>query len=134
MPISHLTFRCGQSPSWQEAVTTGLQQVLEQTFAVPPGDCFQVLHEVAAHQLRYDRHYLTSERGANWLLIEITAGKPRSLETKRTFYRALAARLAHDPGLAPADLMVVIRHNQAEDWSFGLGRMSMLPDEEGISC
>ena len=127
MPISHITLRRGYSTEYLEAISQGLQQALVTTFDVPEQDCFQIFHSMEAGAMRGHPHYLTSGRGEDWLLIEITAGKPRSPQIKRALDRDLAARFAANPGLASGELMVVIRHNAAEDWSFGDGLASMLP-------
>nr|WP_259371990.1 tautomerase family protein [Caldimonas mangrovi] len=65
-------------------------------------------------------------RSDDYLLIAITAGRLRSTEVKRAFYRRLAERLARSPGIAGCDVMVVITTTGVEDWSFAEGRMSMI--------
>jgi hypothetical protein len=132
MPISHITLRGGYSADYLEAISLGLHQALVTTFDVPEDDCFQIFHQMERGAMRGHPHYLTSGRGEDWLLIEITAGKPRNAQIKRAFYRDLATRLAANPGLPSGELMVVIRHNAAEDWSFGDGLASMLSIEEEI--
>lgn len=126
MPVSHITLRNGHSPAFLDSVSQALHDALVASFDVPPQDRFQVFHQLDATALRFDRHYLGGPRSENWVLIEITAGKPRSVRTKQQFYRDLSARLEQSPGLAPADLMVVIRHNQAEDWSFSHGIATLI--------
>lgn len=134
MPISHITLRQGHPAAYRQAISRGLQQALVSRFEVPEADCFQIFHQLEAEALCADPGYLTSGRDEAWLLIEITAGKPRSVDTKRAFYQDLAQRLSVDPGVRRGNLMVVIRHNNAEDWSFGDGIASMLPREETSSC
>jgi len=129
MPVSHITLRTGHSPEFLDSVSQALHDALVASFEVPPQDRFQIFHQLDAVALRYDRHYLGGPRSKDWVLIEITAGKPRSLQTKQRFYRDLAARLEKSPKLAPADLMVVIRHNQAEDWSFSHGIATLIDEE-----
>jgi phenylpyruvate tautomerase PptA (4-oxalocrotonate tautomerase family) len=126
MPICHITLRNDHPEAYLDALSEGLHQTLVACFDVPPEDCFQVFHTLPTTALRYNPHYLTGQRSDNWTLIEITAGKPRSTAIKRAFYARLAQRLSIQPGLHPDELMVVIRHNQAEDWSFGGGLASML--------
>ncbi|MCL2658688.1 MAG: tautomerase family protein [Betaproteobacteria bacterium] len=129
MPISHITLRRGHPDAYLDALSNSLHEALVDTFEVPENDRFQVFHELDLKALCFDRNYLAGPRSDNWVLIEITAGRPRSTTIKRSFYRCLAERLADSPGIAPADVMVVIRHNQAEDWSFGRGLTSMLEME-----
>jgi len=75
--------------------------------------------------LIYDPDYLSGPRSQDYVLIAISAGRRRSTDTKRAFYRRLAELLQQAPGIRPQDVMVVISTTEAEDWSFGEGRASM---------
>jgi hypothetical protein len=130
MPISHITLRTGHTAEFLDMLSASLHEALVAQFNVPADDRFQVFHQLGIDDLRFDPHYLGGPRTQDWVLIEITAGKPRRVETKRTFYRDLADRLARSPGIDPADVMVVVRHNQPEDWSFSHGLTSMLEPQE----
>lgn len=125
MPVLHLTLLKGKNEAYLDAVSSSVQQALVEAFEVPAADLFQVFHESNKLALRFDRHYMAGPRSDDWLLIEITAGKPRSIETKKRFYRILTEKLAAAPGIHPNDVMVVIRHNASEDWSFGGGVASL---------
>ncbi|NMG36518.1 tautomerase family protein [Azoarcus sp. TTM-91] len=127
MPVSRISLRRGHTAAYLDALSAGLHQALVERFEVPADDRFQLIQQFDPAEMRFDRHYLGGPRSDDWVLIEITAGRPRSADTKRAFYRRLAELLALSPGLAPADLMVVIRHNALEDWSFADGHASMLP-------
>lgn len=129
MPVSHISMRKGHPSEFLDRVSQALHDSLVATFEVPPQDCFQVFHQLDASALRFDHHYLGGPRSEDWVLIEITAGKPRSVQIKQAFYRDLVERLEISAGLAPADLMVVIRHNQAEDWSFSHGVATLIDKE-----
>jgi phenylpyruvate tautomerase PptA (4-oxalocrotonate tautomerase family) len=48
----------------------------------------------------------------------------RTLDQKRALYRALADRLARDPGIRKQDLLVSLVEVPKENWSFGNGEMS----------
>ncbi|NIG77304.1 tautomerase family protein [Klebsiella sp. Ap-873] len=128
MPVLHVTLLKGKTEAWLAAVSSSIQRALVEAFEVPETDLFQVFSEQDKSALRFDRHYMVGPRSDNWLLIEITAGKPRSIETKQRFYRVITEQLAESPGIHPNDVMVVIRHNNTEDWSFGGGKASLLPE------
>lgn len=127
MPIIHLSLLKGKTAAHLDAVSASVQQALVEAFDVPADDLFQVVHQLAETELRFDRYYMAGPRSNAWLLVEITAGKPRSIETKKRFYQVLTEKLAVKPGLHPNDVMVVIRHNNPEDWSFGGGTASLVP-------
>ncbi|BEV71340.1 tautomerase family protein [Paludibacterium sp. THUN1379] len=122
MPYARIALNAGKPAHWLNAISTSLQQALEESFEVPPGDCFQIFQPCQPGELVYDRHYLGGPRSDNFLLIQLTAGRPRSAECKKAFYARLAERLAASPGIAVEDIMVVITTTGLEDWSFGGGR------------
>lgn len=126
MPVSHLSLRRGHSDAYLDAISESLHRALVESFEVPPDDRFQILHQLDAHEMRFDRHYLGGPRSEDWLLIEITAGRPRSEATKRGFYRRLVERLQDAAGIRAEDVMVVIHFNEAADWSFSSGLATLL--------
>lgn len=126
MPVSHLSLHRGHSEAYLDAISESLHQALVECFEVPTDDRFQIIHQLDSHEMRFDKHYLAGPRSDDWLLIEITAGRPRSEATKRSFYRRLVERLQTSPGIAASDVMVVIRFNEAQDWSFGSGLATLL--------
>ena len=128
MPFARISLRQGHSPEYLRALSDSLHSALVECFDVPEADRFQLIHQHAPGEMVFDRHYLGGPRSEDFVLIHLTAGKPRSVATKQAFYRRLAERLSQSPGLAPADLMVVIQHNQAEDWSFADGKASLVAD------
>ena len=71
----------------------------------------------------FDRHYLSGGRSEGFMVLQITAGRPRTREQKQDFYRVLNERLEREIGVSPDDVMVIIQFNQAEDWSFSRGQM-----------
>jgi len=97
---------------------------------VPPDDRFQIIHQHEPGELVFDRHYLGGPRSDDFVLFQITAGRPRSTATKVAFYRRLVERLAEAPGLRPEDVMVVISTTQLDDWSFAGGVALMVQDQQ----
>lgn len=121
MPYARISLRKGKPPEYLAALSDSLHRALVETFEVPAEDRFQVFHQHEQGELVYDPHYLAGPRSEGYVLIAITAGRPRELRTKRAFYRRLADLLAASPGIRPEDVMVVITTVQPEDWSFGNG-------------
>lgn len=126
MPYTRISLRQGKPHAYLQALSDSVHGALVETFGVPPADRFQLIHQHAPQELVFDRHYLGGPRSDDFVLIAITAGRPRSADTKRRLYRRLVERLAESPGIAPRDVMVVINTTQAEDWSFADG--VALPD------
>jgi phenylpyruvate tautomerase PptA (4-oxalocrotonate tautomerase family) len=121
MPFARISLPAGKPPAYLRALSDSLQQAMVEAFDVPPADRFHVFHPHQPGELIYDRGYLGGPRSDDFVLIAITAGRSRSTDVKRRFYRRLAECLAEAPGVAPSDVMVVITTTQAEDWSFAGG-------------
>lgn len=128
MPYARISLRRGQSAAYLRALSDSLHRALVEAFDVPPADRFQVIHQLEADELVFDRDYLGGPRSDGFVLIAITAGRRRDRATKQAFYRRLAERLAEAPGLRPEDVMVVVTTSEAEDWSFGRGLASLVAD------
>ncbi|WP_198918723.1 tautomerase family protein [Pseudomonas chlororaphis] len=122
MPFARISLHRGKSAEYLQALSQGLHEALVERFEVPLPDRFQIIHQHEAGELIFDRDYLGGPRSHDFVLIAITAGRPRSVETKRRFYRDLVERLGRAPGIDAEDVMVVITTTEAEDWSFGGGR------------
>lgn len=122
MPFARISLHRGKSRDYLQRLSEGVHQALVEASEVPPDDCFQVIHQHEAGELIFNAHYLGGPRTDDYLLIVITAGRPRTGDTKRRFYRALVERLEQSLGLDPEDVMVVISSTEAQDWSFAGGR------------
>jgi phenylpyruvate tautomerase PptA (4-oxalocrotonate tautomerase family) len=126
MPYARISLIKGKSPEYLHALSDNLHRALVETFNVPPDDRFQIIHQVEPGELIFDQHYLGGPRSDDYVLIDITAGRPRDLQTKKALYRRLATLLETAPGIRPQDVMVVITTTGAEDWSFANGVASLL--------
>lgn len=129
MPLTRISLARGKSPDYLRALSDSLHRSLVEAFEVPPDDRFQIIHQHEPGELVFDRHYLGGPRSGDFVLFQITAGRPRSTETKAGFYRRLVDRLAEAPGVRPEDVMVVISTTQLDDWSFAGGIASMVRDD-----
>ena len=81
-----------------------------------------------AKSIVFDRDYLCGPRSDDYVLIAITAGRPRDTQTKKAFYQRLADLLEQEPGIRRQDVMVVISATEADGWSFGNGVATMVVD------
>jgi len=121
MPLTRIVCRDTLSETALAIISDTLHDCLVREFAVPAQDKFQIIERLPASQRVYDRHYLSGGRSDDFILVLITAGKPRSAEQKRRFYQALSDGFAEKVGISPENVMVTIQFNQAEDWSFSRG-------------
>lgn len=123
MPVTRITLGENYTDTQLDEISALLHQSLTDEFAVPLKDCFQIFERLPARQRIFDRHYQSGHRSDNFILFQITAGKPRSIEQKKNFYRVLSERLLSVLGIHPDDVMVIIQFNHADDWSFSNGEM-----------
>ena len=129
MPFTRISLRQDYSDAHLMQISDILQQSLEEEFAVPPGDRFQIFEAIPAGQRLFDRHYKSGGRSDNFIQFHILAGKPRTREQKHNLCRLLCERLHTALDIHPDDVMVMIHFNTADDWSFSQGRML---SEEGL--
>jgi phenylpyruvate tautomerase PptA (4-oxalocrotonate tautomerase family) len=127
MPMARISILKGQSTSYVKALSDSVHRAMVEAFDVPPDDRFQVIHQHEPGELVFDRHYMAGPRTDNYVLVCITAGKPRSTAMKQAFYRRLTEVLAESPGIGPQDVMVIISMTGFDDWSFGGGVVSLFP-------
>lgn len=130
MPFTRISLHAGKSPAYLRAISDALQQALVETFEVPADDRFQLFHQHAPGELVVDPHYFGGPRTADWVLFDVRAGRPRSTEQKRAFYRRLVDLLGRAPGIAPADVMIVITTTQRDEWSLADGELHRIAGGE----
>lgn len=121
MPYVRISLLRGKSDDYLDQLSRNVHRAMVEAFDTPPTDRFQVIEQCAPNELIFDRHYLCGPRSDGFVLICITAGKPRPAAAKQALYRRLCELLAAAPGIRPEDVMVVINTTAAEDWSFGNG-------------
>lgn len=95
---------------------------LVETLNVPADDRFQIVTEQTADGLIYDNQFLGIHRSDEVVFIQVFLRQGRSTAMKQDFYRRVAEKLMHEPGLPANDVMIVLTENGLDDWSFGQGR------------
>ena len=120
MPLVRISHRAGVTDAYRRALSDGVQEALATAVKVPADDRFHILTEHATG-LIFDSHYLGVERTPEWVAIQITLRKGRTVEMKQALYRRIVENLAKDPGLRPEDVMICLVENELADWSFGKG-------------
>lgn len=126
MPFTRISLLRGKPPQYRRALSDSLQRALVESFEVSPDDRFQIIDEREPGELIFARNYLGGPRSDDFVLFEITAGKPRDTATKRVFYRRLVALLADAPGVRPQDVMVIVTTTARDEWSFSGGEAQMI--------
>lgn len=125
MPLVRIDVQQGRSPELLRLIADTVQEVMEDVFAAPPRDRYQIITEHPVGHIIAEDSGLGIERSAGVTIIEIVQ-QGRSEEQKRDAYRELARRLEADCGIQSSDLIVSISANGRQDWSFGFGRAQFL--------
>ena len=122
MPLVRIDLVEGRTDAEVAALADTVQEVLEDVFAAPPRDRYQVISEHRPGRLVLQDTGLGFERtdGVGALVQVVQQG--RTTAQKQALYAALAERLEAKAGVAPTDLVVSVTENTRADWSFGLGR------------
>ena len=126
VPFTRISLLRGKSADYIANLSDTFHRAMVETFAVPAADRFQVIQQCAPGELIFDRDYLGGTRSDDYVLFDVTIGKPRSAEVKQAFYRRAVGLLQEVLEIRPADVMIVITSTERADWSFGNGRAQML--------
>ncbi|UTH72784.1 tautomerase family protein [Chromobacterium sp. IIBBL 290-4] len=124
MPYARISLLKGKSPQYLRALADGIHQAMVDSIAVPPADRFQLIHQHEAGEMIIDPEYGGGPRSEDFVLVTLHLGRPRTKEAKAALYARMAELLSVSPGLAPADLMVVLIDGEMDSWSFSHGRQA----------
>lgn len=128
MPLVRIDLQEGRSGEDLRKIADVIQEVMEEVFAAPPRDRYQVLTEHSVGHVITEDSGLGFRRTDEIVVLQIFH-QGRSVEQKTAAYEQLALRLEKECGLAPTDLVVSMVENDREDWSFGEGRAQFLTGE-----
>ncbi|MDU4254306.1 tautomerase family protein [Pseudomonas sp.] len=134
MPTVRISLRKSKQPEYLRELADTVYDAMHEAFNVPEGDQFVMIHQHEPHEFVFNRHYLGGPRSDDFVLIAITIGRPRDSQTRQAFYRRLNALLGERLGIASEDVMVQITTSEADDWSFGGGRMGVLTKPDAVSA
>jgi len=124
MPLVTVTLRRPRDAAFKRTLLDTIHAALVAA-GVPATDRFQRVQAPAADDLVVDPRYpdLASDRGAEFVLIEILWSVGRSAKIKRKLVADLAESLKGALALDPEHVMIVFVETAWENWSFGGGRL-----------
>lgn len=121
MPLIRIDLMQGKSLDYRSAIGDVVYQAMVQTMNVPKDDRFMVITEHPAEGLIVDPQYLGVERSKECVFIQLTLNAGRTLEQKRSFYKAVADGLHQRIKLRREDVFISLVEVSKENWSFGNG-------------
>jgi phenylpyruvate tautomerase PptA (4-oxalocrotonate tautomerase family) len=120
MPLVRIDLRKGKETAYRQEIGRVVYEAMVGV-GVPEKDRFQVISEHDADGFLFDPTYLGIERSDNLVIIQITWNEGRTIEQKKTLYKAIAEGLAKSPGVRPQDVFINLVEVKKENWSFGHG-------------
>jgi phenylpyruvate tautomerase PptA (4-oxalocrotonate tautomerase family) len=111
MPLVKIEMRKGKSPEYKKALMDGIHRALVDCFKIPEDDRIQRLYELDPADFDVE-----SRKTADFILIELTVFKGRSLDAKRTLYKAIVDNLEKALGIGRSDLIIVLNETPLDNW------------------
>jgi phenylpyruvate tautomerase PptA (4-oxalocrotonate tautomerase family) len=121
VPLVRISLMQGKPKDFGKKVGEVIYRAMLETINVPTKDNFQLITEHDKNGLIYDPSYLDIQRTDGVIFIQITLNEGRTLELKKTFYRAVAEGLHKELGVRMEDVFISLVEVKKENWSFGNG-------------
>lgn len=112
MPLVNISILKGKSPAYRKAVADAVNSAVIETMDFPKDDRYQIISEHEADDLQLQERQ--GDRVMMYLIMR--GGRPDA--AKKAFYARVVEKLAADPGIEPANVMISIVENKDIDWSF----------------
>ena len=121
MPLIRISMRRGRPASEPAAIVEGVYKALRETFEVPEGDLFALVHQHDAGDFIYNANYFGFDRSDAMVVIQLTVSASRGVTQKKELFAKIHENLRRDPGLRSDDIFINLVETARENWSFGDG-------------
>jgi len=121
MPLVRISIDASARPETRKAVASAVYESMRATIGIPEGDRFILFSSHGTADWIVDSQFPNVERSNQFVLIQITLSRGRTIEQKQALYAQIVQRLESPAGIASDDVMIVLTENNLEDWSFGKG-------------
>jgi phenylpyruvate tautomerase PptA (4-oxalocrotonate tautomerase family) len=115
MPLVNIAILKGKSPDYINAVAEAVNTAVIETMGFPEDDRYQIINELAPECLQLQR------REGDRVMMHLVMRAGRSNKSKQAFYKSVTEKLAANPGIPAANVLITITENHDIDWSFGDG-------------
>jgi 4-oxalocrotonate tautomerase len=120
MPLVRIDLRKGRNAAYRQEIGRVVYEAMVSV-GVPEKDRFQIIAEHEGDSFIFDPSYLGIERTHDLVIIQITWNEGRTVEQKKTLYKAIAEGLSQSLGIRTEDVFVNLVEVKKENWSFGKG-------------
>lgn len=121
MPFVRIDLTVGKSQAYRRTIGDVVYEAMIATIDVPKDDRFQVITEHAPDALIADENYLGIRRSPDCIFIQVTLNGGRTVEKKKSFYKAIADGLHERLAVRREDVFISLIEVAKENWSFGNG-------------
>jgi 4-oxalocrotonate tautomerase family enzyme len=126
MPLVRIDLGKGKATAYRQEIGRVVYDALASV-GVPKNDRFQIISEHEAENFLFDPTYLDIRRSEDLVIIQITWNEGRTVEQKKTLYRAIADGLSATLGIRREDVLINLVEVKKENWSFGKGVAQYAP-------
>lgn len=127
MPLARIDLHEGKPLEYRRAVSDVVYESMLETLKAPKDDRFQVVAQHSSGGVIADPDYLGIQRTADCVIIQLFLLAGRTLEQKKSFYKAVADGLHARVGLRREDVFIGLVEVSRENWSFGNGEAQYAP-------
>ena len=127
MPLVRIDFLEGKASEYGVEVGLIVARAMTDALNVPKDDLFQVITAHPKTGLQFDRDFLGIHRSDDCIFVQITLNIGRTVEMKRSFYKAVADGLHESLKLRKEDVFINLVEVPKENWSFGNGEAQLVP-------
>ncbi|WP_218508233.1 tautomerase family protein [Variovorax sp. dw_308] len=121
MPLVRIDLAAGKSADHRRTIGDVIYDAMVSTINVPKNDRFQIITEHAPADFIVDPTYMDIARSPDCVILQITLSEGRTVEQKRTFYKAIVDGLHERLGMRREDVFINLVEVRKENWSFGNG-------------
>src|SRR3546814_9756688 len=105
MPLVTISILQGKSPDYIKAVADGINSAVIETMGFPLDDRYQIINELAPHCLQLQ------DREGDRIMMHLVMRAGRSNKSKQAFYKKAVEKLAANPGIPAANVLITITEN-----------------------
>jgi phenylpyruvate tautomerase PptA (4-oxalocrotonate tautomerase family) len=127
MPLARIDLHEGKPLEYRLAVSDVVYESMIETLKAPKDDRFQVVAQHSSGGVIADPSYLGIQRTADCVIIQLFLLAGRTVEQKKSFYKAVADGLHARVGLRREDVFIGLVEVSRENWSFGNGEAQYAP-------
>ncbi len=115
MPLVRISIDASTRPEIRKAIASAVYEATRATIGIPEGDRFILFSAHGTADWIIDAQFPNVERSKQFVLIQITLSRGRTVEQKQAFYAQIAQRLESPAGISRDDVMIVLTENNFED-------------------